>query len=58
LAKYIEIIEKFISIFEEICKIKYVKNMNKDLIELKIEEIRSMNICEIYTKITIDYLKG
>jgi hypothetical protein len=57
LGNYINIIEKYAFIFEEICKIKYVKNMDKDIIKLKIEEIKSMNICEIYSKIVIDYLE-
>ena len=56
MGKCIAIIEKFEIIFDELCKIKYVKNPDKSLINLKIEEISKMNICEIYTKIVINYL--
>jgi hypothetical protein len=56
LGKIINIIEKFEIILDEICKIKYDKNSDKNLIKLKIEEIKLMKISEIYTKIIINYL--
>jgi hypothetical protein len=56
LKKCIDIIERYEKVFEDICKIKYVKNPDKDLMKLKIEEIRELKLSEIYTKIVIDYL--
>ena len=56
LGRILELIEKFNVILNEICDIKYVRNPDMELIALKVEEIRSMNVSEIYTKIVIDYL--